>query len=318
MDERDDRLTTAHGFQSAIGNRQSAIAAKLALFARDIKVHHTVFALPFALLSTFLAAGGMPAPIKLLLILVCMVTARTVAMSANRLLDADLDAQNPRTARRAIPTGALSRMFFGAVVVACAAAFVAATALFQLLYHNPWPLVFSVPVLLFISAYPLLKRFSTLCHYYLGAALALAPICAWVAIKGDIELPPILMFIAVLFWTAGFDIIYGCQDYEADVRCGVYSIPAKLGVGRALWVARLSHAVSVAALVLLGFSSPFLGLLYFAGVALAVVLLVVEHRLVRENDLSRLGVAFFAMNGILSVAVGTLGIADVFLRARGR
>lgn len=289
------------------------IAAKLSLFARDIKIQHTVFALPFALLATFVAADGMPAAFKLLLILACMITARTIAMAANRLLDARLDALNPRTARRAIPSGALSTTFYAVVVALCAAGFIAAAAIFQLVYHNPWPLVFSVPVLMFLSGYPLLKRFTRLCHYYLGAALALAPVCAWAAIKGNIQLPPLLMFAAVLFWTAGFDIIYACQDYAVDVQCGLHSVPASLGIGRALWVARAGHVVSVAAMILLGFSTPRLGALYFTGVGLAATLLIVEHAIVRENDLSKVGLAFFTMNGIISVALGTLGILDVFM-----
>lgn len=292
------------------------LVRKLALFAGDIKIHHTVFALPFALLSTFLAAEGMPAVWKLLLILICMVTARTTAMSVNRLLDARLDALNPRTARRAIPSGALSSTFFIVVVALCSGLFIGATALFQVLYHNPWPLVFSVPVLLFLGAYPLFKRFTRLCHYWLGASLALAPVCAWVAIKGDIELPPTLMFLAVLFWTAGFDIIYACQDFQIDVRCGLFSVPAKIGIGRALWVARLTHLVSAAALVAIGFSTPYLGLPYFVGVGMSVALLIIEHSLVSEKDLSKIGLAFFTMNGIISVALGTLGIVDVFLHRR--
>jgi 4-hydroxybenzoate polyprenyltransferase len=293
---------------------QSQIVPKLFLFANDIKIHHTVFALPFALLSAFLASNGMPAAGKLLLILICMVTARTVAMAANRLLDAKLDLLNPRTARRAIPSGALSARFFTAIVVLCVAVFIGATALFQIIYHNPLPLIFAVPVLLFISAYPLLKRFTGLCHYYLGAALALAPVCAWVAIKGNVEWPPVLMAVAVLFWTAGFDIIYACQDYDVDVRHGLHSVPAKLGIGGALWVSRATHVVSVAAMIAVGFSTPHLGGLYFTGVGLAVLLLVVEHALVRANNLSRVGMAFFTMNGIISVALGTLGIIDVLLR----
>lgn len=307
-------IDTSAGTQSAFSIQHSALHRKLALFANDIKIHHTVFALPFALLSTFLAANGIPPAGKLLLILICMVTARTVAMAANRLLDSKLDSLNPRTARRAIPSGALSTSFFISIVVLCAVVFIGATAVFQVIYHNPLPLILSVPVLLFISAYPLLKRFTGLCHYYLGAALALAPVCAWVAIKGDVELPPVLMAIAVLFWTAGFDIIYACQDYEVDVRQGLHSVPSKLGIGRALWVSRLTHVVSVAAMIGLGFSTPHLGGLYFIGVGLAVLLLVVEHALVRANNLSKVGLAFFTMNGIISVALGTLGIIDVLLR----
>lgn len=298
---------------SVIDIRQSAFT-KLSIFAGDIKIHHTIFALPWALLSTFMAARGMPAPGKLLLILLCMVTARTVAMAANRLLDARLDALNPRTARRAIPSGALSARFVLVMVVFCAIAFILATALFQVVYRNPLPLIWSVPVLLFISGYPFLKRFSRLCHYYLGAALALAPVCAWVAIQGDIELPPLLMAAAVLLWTAGFDIIYACQDYQVDVECGLHSVPSRVGIGRALWIARITHAVSLAAMIALGFSTPQLGMLYFIGVGLAAILLIVEHALVRENDLSKVGLAFFTVNGFISLALGSLGIADVFMR----
>jgi len=303
-------------FQSQIANRKSQILSKVALFAGDIKLHHTIFALPFALLATFLAAAGVPALGKLLLILVCMATARTVAMSVNRVLDAALDAENPRTARRAIPSGRLSKTFFATAIALCSAAFIAATALFQILYHNPWPLRFSAPVLLFLSAYPLLKRFTRLCHYWLGAALALAPICAWVAIKGNLETPPLMMAVAVLFWTAGFDIIYACQDYEVDVRCGLYSVPSKLGIARALWVARLTHTLSAAALLALALLTPQFGLIFLSGVAVATVLLAVEHSIVRANDLSKVGLAFFTLNGLISVLLGTLGIVDVLLHGR--
>ena len=250
---------------------------------------------------------------KLGLILVCMVTARTVAMAANRLLDAALDAKNPRTARRAVPSGRLSRGFVAAALVLCAAAFVAATALFFVFYDNPWPLVFALPVLAFLSAYPLLKRFTRLCHYYLGAALALAPVCAWVAVTGSIAPPPLLMAAAVLLWTAGFDIIYACQDYHSDVECGVFSVPAKIGIGPALWASRVTHVACVAMLVLLGWASPQLGTLYFVGVGAAAALLVVEHALVRADDLSKVGLAFFTVNGVISVLLGTLGVIDVLL-----
>lgn len=295
---------------SAFGTRHSALS-RLSIFAGDIKLHHTVFALPWALLSTFMAARGMPSGGKLLLILLCMLTARTVAMAANRLLDARLDALNPRTSRRAIPSGALSAPFVLAILAICAVAFIAATALFQVLYHNRWPLIFSLPVLLFISGYPFLKRFSRLCHYYLGAALALAPVCAWIAIRGTLQVPPLWMAAAVLLWTAAFDIIYACQDYRIDVECGLHSIPSRLGIGRALWISRLTHLASLGAMLALGFCTAQLGVLYFIGVALAAVLLIVEHLLVRENDLSKVGVAFFTVNGIISIAIGTLGIVDV-------
>jgi 4-hydroxybenzoate polyprenyltransferase len=289
--------------------------SRFTLLAQDIKVSHTVFALPWALLGTVLAwreAGG-PLGGKLLLIVVCMVTARTVAMAANRLLDAELDKRNPRTARRAIPSGALSRGFYTAILFACAGAFVAAAAGFWSFYGNVWPLALSVPVLTFLSAYPLLKRFTRLCHYYLGAALALAPVCAWVAVAGTLAPPPLWMAAAVLCWTAGFDIIYACQDYESDCATGVFSVPAKLGVARALWVARLTHVVCVGMLVALGLSAPALGTLYWIGVGIATLLLVVEHAIVKPHDLSKVGLAFFTINGVISLLLGALGIADVFV-----
>jgi 4-hydroxybenzoate polyprenyltransferase len=298
-------ITTSHPGSSFTG--------RISLFARDIKISHTVFALPFALLSTFLAANGWPAAGKLLLILVCMVTARTVAMAANRLLDAELDARNPRTARRAIPSGALSRGFVTAALALSAMGFVAATAGFWFVYRNPWPIALSMPVLGFLSAYPFLKRFTRLCHYYLGAALALAPVCAWIAIQGSVAAPPFWMAGAVLCWTAGFDIIYACQDYQSDLECGVFSVPAKLGIAGALWVSRLTHVACVGMLVMLGRSAPALGVLYFVGVGVAVLLLLVEHALVRPGDLSKVGLAFFTVNGVISLLLGALGIVDVFV-----
>lgn len=285
---------------------------RLGAFAADIKISHSLFALPFALLATFLAAGGMPHWGILALIVICMVTARTVAMASNRLLDASLDALNPRTAGRAIPSGRLSRNFVRAAIAVNSALFLLATAGFWAWYDNPWPLVFAVPVLAFVSLYPLIKRFSRLCHYYLGAALALAPICAWVAVRGNVAIEPLLMAGAVLLWTAGFDIIYACQDYATDVACGLFSVPAKIGIAPALWVSRLTHAACVALLVALGLYSGPLHVLYFIGVGIAVLLLILEHSVVRADDLSKVNLAFFTLNGVISLVLGTLGILDVF------
>jgi 4-hydroxybenzoate polyprenyltransferase len=288
-------------------------ANRLLTLAADIKFSHTVFALPWALLATFLAAEGWPHWGQIGLIVACMVTARTVAMAANRLLDARLDALNPRTQGRAIPSGRLSTGFMTGVLVACSLGFIAATAGF-LRFENPWPLILSVPVLAYVCGYPLMKRFTRLCHYYLGAALALAPLCAWVAIAGSIAWPPSIMALAVLTWTAGFDIIYACQDYDCDVRDGVNSVPSKMGIARALWVSRGTHAVCLALLVVLGLASPQLGALYFVGVGCAGLLLIVEHAIVKPNDLSKVGLAFFTINGIVSLLVGTLGVVDVLAK----
>lgn len=297
--------------------RRLSLAGKCTALAADIKLHHSIFALPWAILATVLAGSVTPGGIRLgqlLLILAAMVTARTFAMAINRLLDAEMDKLNPRTAHRAVPAGVLSPGFVAAAAVAVAAAFIAVTAGFWIFYNNCWPLILSLPVLALLGGYPYLKRFSRLCHYYLGAALALAPVCAWISITARLNAPPLYMAAAVLLWTAGFDILYACQDYEFDVAHGLFSVPAKLGIGPALWVARFTHAAAFGCIVWLGIATPQLHGLYWIGVALAGVLLVVEHALVRPNDLSRLTMAFFTINGIISLMLGTLGTVDILVR----
>ena len=291
--------------------------ARLAAFAGDIKLSHSVFALPFALLSATLAARSPGARWDVgsfVLIGLCMVCARTVAMAANRLLDAEADRLNPRTARRAIPGGRVSRGYVLALISLFAAGFVASAAGFWWLYGNPWPLALSLPVLAFLSCYPLLKRFTVLCHYYLGASLALAPICAWIALTSRLQVEPLLLAAAVLCWTAGFDVIYATADRDNDLAHGVHSLPARLGLGRALLASRLTHVVAMALLVALGFASPHLGVLWFVAVAVTGGLFVAQHAIVRPDDLSRVNVAFFTLNGLISVLLGTAGIVDaVFL-----
>jgi 4-hydroxybenzoate polyprenyltransferase len=285
---------------------------RLAIFAADIKIHHTVFALPWALLSAILAGHRSSLTWqKIGLILICMVTARTVAMGANRLFDADLDAKNPRTAGRALPSGRLSKSFVWGAVIICSLGFIAGASGFWFLYKNPWPLALGLPVLIFLGAYPFLKRFTELCHYYLGAALALAPLCAWVAVSGRLDWPPVIMFIAVLTWTAGFDILYACQDYASDLQLGVHSVPARLGIARALWLSRATHLMSATAIVLLGIFTPEFGWLYALGAAAAIVLLILEQSMVKPTDLSRISMAFFTINGVISVVLCSLGIADI-------
>ena len=288
------------------------LAGRFSVLAADIKISHTLFAMPWALFATFLAAGGWPKVGQIALIIACMVTARTVAMAANRLMDARLDALNPRTARRAIPSGQLSTRFMAGVLVVCAATFIVATAGF-LAYGNPLPLYCSVPVLAYVCGYPLMKRFTRFCHFYLGLALGLAPLCAWLAIKGSLDLPPLVMTGVVLLWTAGFDIIYACQDYESDVATGVFSVPAKVGIANALWIARMTHLACMGLLMALSQSSPLLGPIFYAAVGIAIVLLVIEHSVVRPNDLSKVGLAFFTINGVISLVIGLLGIIDVLL-----
>ena len=291
---------------------------RLAAFAADIKLSHTVFAMPWAVFATFLAAkthlpGGLPYVGQVVLVLVCMVFARTVAMAANRVLDAKLDAQNARTAGRAIPSGRLSVAFVTAILTFCGLGFVAATAGFGVFYGNWIPLAASLPVLAWLCAYPLMKRFTRWCHYYLGAALALAPVCAYVAVAGRLDAEPVLIAAAVLLWTAGFDVLYACQDFASDRETGVFSVPAKFGIAKALWIARGTHVVAITALVAVGILSPLLGPIYFTAVGIAVALLVAEHSVVKANDLSKLNLAFFTLNGIIALTVGLLGVIDVYL-----
>ncbi|MEM8875215.1 MAG: 4-hydroxybenzoate octaprenyltransferase [Planctomycetota bacterium] len=293
----------------------ATLPQKLSAFAADIKLSHSVFALPFALLATCLAAvrsGGLHVG-QVLLILLCMVAARTTAMGANRYFDARLDALNPRTKGRAIPSGTLSSRFVVTAIIFNAALFLLGSVGFGVFFDNWLPAILALPVIALLCAYPLFKRFSALCHYYLGLALAIAPPCAEIAIAGSVTLPVLLIAVGVLCWTAGFDIIYATVDRGSDVETGVHSVPAAVGIGRALLISRATHVASVAAFVGGGLVSAELSTLYFIAVAIAAVLLIVEQSLVKPNDLSKVGLAFFTVNGVISLVVGTLGIIDVYV-----
>jgi 4-hydroxybenzoate polyprenyltransferase len=294
----------------------------LIAFAGDIKLSHSIFAMPFALLAMFLAANArglatqssrLPHIGEVALILVCMVIARSFAMGMNRLLDAHLDAANARTAGRAIPAGRLSIAAAKRILFVCVVAFELVTLGFYFFYDNIWPALLALPLLAILGAYPLFKRFTRWCHFYLGLCLALAPICAWVAVAATPDLTPWLLAAAVLCWTGGFDIIYATQDYESDRATGTFSLPAAIGIGRALWVARVAHVTAIALLVLLGLHSPALDLLWFIAVAIVACVFVVEHTIVKPTDLSRVNLAFFTLNGIVALCLGTLGIADAIL-----
>jgi len=284
---------------------------KLADILGMIKFSHTLFALPFALLGAALAAHGPDGwrgrPQDWLGLLLCMATARSAAMAFNRLADRRIDALNPRTASRHLPSGQLSASSVAIFTLASALAFVASTLLFL---PNRWPVILSVPVLLWLLAYSYTKRFTSLAHFWLGAALMLAPIAAWIALRGDLRWPPVLLGLAVLFWVSGFDIIYACQDAEFDRASGLHSIPGALGVKNALRLAAACHAVMVVALVALGWVYP-LGWVYFAGVGAVAVLLAYEHAIVRPDDLSRVNVAFFQVNIAISMGLLVFGVADL-------
>jgi 4-hydroxybenzoate polyprenyltransferase len=288
-------------------------------FLEMIRFSHTLFALPFALFSAILAWDTKQAFswLELVGIVLCMVFARSAAMAFNRLADRDIDAKNPRTAVRHLPSGQLSVASVWLFTLLCCAAFVACTALF-LLEDNRWPIYLSVPVLLFLLAYSYTKRFTPLAHFWLGASLLLAPVAAWIAIRGfDDWWIPLTVGLAVLFWVAGFDIIYACQDADFDRQAKLHSIPALFGVPRALRLARFSHGMMLAMLVLLFlFASPPHGPLhyvYLAGLGSVTVLLIYEHALVRPDDLTRVNQAFFNVNIIISVGLLVVLLVEIGL-----
>ncbi|MBK8915948.1 MAG: UbiA family prenyltransferase [Phycisphaerales bacterium] len=279
-----------------------------------IKFSHSVFALPFAALAAFLAARpGIPTLGQLALVLICMVAARSAAMTFNRVVDAAIDARNPRTAGRHIPRGAISRGSAWAFFVAASTMFLAGCAGFLVLEGNAWPLWLGAPVLLFLCFYSYTKRITRWSHVVLGAGIAFAPVAAWIAVSPQTLGPPAwLLMLAVATWIAGFDVIYACQDAEFDRSAGLHSLPSAIGVRNALLTARGLHVVTAAALAGVGLLSG-LGLIYFVGVGCVVLLLIVENAIVSANDLSHVNVAFFTVNGVVGLVLGGLGIADVLL-----
>lgn len=273
-----------------------------------IRFSHTLFALPFALLSATLAWVdlGSFSGVQLLGVLLCMVFARSTAMAFNRLADQSFDAANPRTAQRHLPAGLLSRSVVWLFILACVSGFVLSTLLFLAVEPaNPWPLYLSVPVLLFLCGYSYTKRFTALSHFWLGASLLLAPLCAWIAIRGIDHLAiPTVLGLAVLFWVAGFDVLYACQDVEFDRTARLHSLPARLGIASSLRLAAGCHAVMVALLgVLAWVGQPYLGGIYLTGVVVVAGLLLYEHWLVRPDDLTRVNQAFFQVNSIVSIGL---------------
>jgi 4-hydroxybenzoate polyprenyltransferase len=290
---------------------------RVRLFLELVRFSHTVFALPFALLSAVLAwqSPGVPFRVTDLLgIVLCMVFARSAAMAFNRLADRRLDAANPRTAGRHLPSGQLSAAAVGAFLGACVIGFFASTLLFLLREPpNWWPLLLAGPVLLFVGAYSLTKRFTALAHFWLGASLMLAPVAAWIAVRGMEGLvTPAVLGLAVLFWVAGFDILYACQDVDVDRRLGLHSVPARLGVRGALRVALACHALTAGLLLALyAVASPPLGMVYLAGVLAVTALLAYEHWLVRPDDLSRVNRAFFQVNGVISIGLFLLVLVQL-------
>jgi 4-hydroxybenzoate polyprenyltransferase len=275
-----------------------------ARFARLVKIEHTIFALPFAYVGAFLAVDGAPSAHDLLWITLAMVGARSLAMALNRLIDAGIDARNPRTAGRELPSGQLSVAQVAVFCAASLALFVVSVWQLAPLTHVLWP----IPVAGFVI-YPYLKRVTWLCHLWLGVVDGLAPVGAWVAITNHLPWQAWLLGAAVAFWVAGFDFFYALFDVEVDRAQRLHSIATRFGVRGAFLGARLAHAATVACLVIAGAGLP-VGVLYWIGVAVVGSLLVYEHSLVRPGDLSRLDAAFFTMNGVISVAFAVFVIGD--------
>jgi 4-hydroxybenzoate polyprenyltransferase len=300
--------------------------------ASDIKLAHSVFAMPFALLAAFMAAFAPAAGTsdatgqslarfvaQLVLIVVAMILARTAAMLANRLLDRVLDARNPRTAGRALPSGLLSVRAALSVFLACAAGFLLACSAFGALFGNWLPLALAPLVLGWLCAYPLTKRFTAMCHLWLGMSLAMSPIAAAIAIEPASVSPSSGMFqpalwllsAMVLCWVAGFDIIYALQDVEIDRAQRLHSMPANLGVANAMWVSRSLHAIAAACMVGAWSIDARFAVVFGVATCIVIALLMLEHLTVARWGTTRMALAFFTVNGIISCVAGLLGIVDV-------
>ena len=274
----------------------NAFWQKLKTTLEMIKFEHTIFALPFAFLGAVLAADGLPAWWQILWITIAMVGARSAAMSFNRIADRKIDGENPRTATRELPSGKLSVEFAWAfMITSCVIFFLAAFMLNRLtLYLSP-------VALLSVLGYSYAKRFTSFAHLLLGWGLAIAPTGAWIAVRGAIDSEiPLLLSLLVMMWTAGFDVLYSCQDYEYDTKKGLRSIPSRFGIKGALWIARLFHAQAFIVLVLLYFVTG-LGWLALIGVITTGLLMIYQHTLVKPSDLSKMNAAFFTANAFVSV-----------------
>ena len=286
----------------------TGIVSKIGIFLEMIKFAHTIFALPFAFTGALLAAGGFPTLRQTVWIILAMVGARTAAMAMNRLIDADIDGRNPRTAVRAIPAGLIGRGLTFIFIIASIA-----LMLFSAYMLNPLCLRLSPIALFFLLLYSYCKRFTSLAHVVLGICLAAAPIGAWVAIRGTIDAPALVLGGVVLFWVAGFDILYALQDLEFDRAAGLHSIPVLLGVNGSLWAARIFHLIMIGLLFTL-FNLMNLGAIFLVGILTTVAMLLYEHLLLKDGNLEKLNAAFFNMNGYISVSIVLFTAADVLTR----
>jgi len=300
----------------------SKALAPVSTWADTVKLAHSVFALPFAIIAAFLAGRHVPNrdwPYmgQIGLVVICMVAARSVAMTFNRIVDAQVDARNPRTVGRPIPSGRLSFVAAWFMLGLSALTFGFGCLGFALIYGNTWPIILSGPVLLYLCGYSFTKRFTQWSHLYLGTAVALSPVATWVAIHPDsLSATAWLLMGSVTCWIAGFDIIYACQDIEIDRRDRLFSLPSRMGPAKALWIARGLHLLTAAGLVAVGVVAG-LGMAYFVGTGLVAVLLVVENMLVRPGDYRHVNVAFFTINGVVSIVLALAALIDIALKTGG-
>jgi 4-hydroxybenzoate polyprenyltransferase len=287
--------------------RFEGVWRRVRILMEAIKFEHTIFALPFALMGLVYASDGLPPARVLGWVLVAMVGARTAAMAFNRIADRAVDALNPRTRNRALPAGLLTVRQMAILMAIAILAFVYAA------YQLNWLCLWLSPVaLVIILGYSYSKRFTPLSHYWLGLSLGIAPSATWIAVRGTLDLPPILLTLGVTFWVAGFDILYSLQDYEFDQQYGLRSLPETLGKARAIAVSRLSHLLCVLFFAAAGWSLGA-GWLYYLGVAFAALMLAYEQSLVKPDDLSKLDIAFFTMNGYVSIGLFLFSLFDRLL-----
>jgi 4-hydroxybenzoate polyprenyltransferase len=285
---------------------------KLKIFLEMIKFEHTLFALPFAYMGAILSSvyvfDRLPSWSEIGWITLAMVGARTAAMGLNRVIDRVIDAKNPRTVKRAIPAGLLSTVeVYIYIIVSFGLLFVATYNL------DPLSMKLLPIAVVFLVGYSYTKRFTWACHIILGLTIGLAPLGAWVAISGEIDFTAMVFYGAIALWTAGFDVLYACQDMEHDRKEGLYSIPARFGISRALWIARAFHTLTAIGLLSLIWLAD-LSWFYIVGMIIAYVILIYEHQLVSPKDLSRLNTAFFTLNGVLSIVVFAFTVVDLVVR----
>lgn len=297
----------------------NGVVQSIRTWGEMVRFSHSVFALPFALVAALLAGRRSDNPStpqwgQWALIVLCMVAARSVAMTFNRIVDASIDARNPRTANRPLPSGRISRPAAWGMLLLATATFGVGCLGFHVWYANSWPILLSGPVLCVLCAYSFTKRFTKWSHFYLGAAIALSPVAAWIAIAPQtLGASAFVLMGVVMCWIGGFDIIYACQDIDVDRRDRLHSLPSRLGPAAALWIARGAHALVVAGLVALG-AIENLGAVYGVGVAAAAALLLIENALVHPGDYSKVNLAFFTINGLVSILFAAMTWTDVLLR----